>query len=140
MNRTCQSTRFAISWLIVLACVVVAAAKPKDTLRSREEYLARVEQQQTLAAESTTPGSLWVSGGRLTDLTSDYKAVHLNDTVVIEVVQQTTAQATGDTETQRQYTGSSAITSLPGKLNTNSLNFGANSSTALKGTGTTSSS
>jgi flagellar L-ring protein precursor FlgH len=82
-----------------------------------------------------------MSGGRLTDLSTDYKAVHLNDTVIIQVVQQTISEATGDTTTQRQYSANSAITNLPGKLNTGGVNplFGANSSTALKGQGSTSS-
>jgi flagellar L-ring protein FlgH len=138
--RTRPSKPFFI--LIPLLLCGSAFAKPKNTLRPREEYLARVEQQQTLLPQQTTLGSLWVSGGRFTDLSTDYKAVHVNDTIVIEVVHSTVSEATGDTETQRQYTGSSAITALPGKLNTGGFNplFGANSSTALKGTGSTSSS
>ena len=143
LKKRVEGRRCAISAvLLVLGCAAFASAKPKNTLRSREEYLARVEQQQTISPLASTPGSLWVSGGRLTDLSADYKAVHVNDTVVIEVVQQTTAQATGDTTTGRQYSANSAITNLPGKLATGGLNplFGANSTTALKGTGSTSSS
>jgi flagellar L-ring protein FlgH len=142
MTRVHKLTRFICSaGLVVLACTAYTAAKPKNTLRSREEYLSRVQQQQALFPQTTTPGSLWVSGGRLTDLSSDYKAVHLNDTVIITVVQQTVSEATGDTTTQRQYSANSAITNLPGKLNTGGVNplFGANSTTGLKGQGSTSS-
>jgi flagellar L-ring protein precursor FlgH len=119
-----------------------AFAKPKNTLRPREEYLQRVQQQQAINPQVTTLGSLWVNGGRMTDLSTDYKAIHLNDIIVIQVTHQTISEATGDTETQRQLTGNSAITALPGKLNVGGVNplFGANSSTALKGTGTASSS
>jgi flagellar L-ring protein precursor FlgH len=131
-----------IASLILLVCALSASAKTKNTLRTREEYLTRVEQQQALTPKDTTLGSLWIPGGRLTDLSTDYKAVHVNDTIVVHIVQQTISEATGDTATQRQLTGNSAITALPGKLNVGGVNplFGANSATALKGTGTTSSS
>jgi flagellar L-ring protein precursor FlgH len=138
-----EAKRFSILTLaLCVSCGAPAFAKTKNTLRPREEYLARVEQQQVQMPQPTTLGSLWVSGGRLTDLSTDYKAVHVNDTIIIQVTQQTISEATGDTETQRQYNGNSAITALPGKLNVGGVNplFGANSSTALKGTGTTSSS
>jgi len=141
MNRI-RKTRFIVSAsLLVLACAGSAPAKPKNTLRSREDYLARIQQQQASTVETSTPGSLWVSGGRLTDISTDYKAAHINDTIVIHIVQQTVSEATGDTTTQRQYNANSAITNLPGKLNTGGVNplFGANSSTALKGQGSTSS-
>jgi flagellar L-ring protein precursor FlgH len=136
-----KSMRLAVSALSVCLLCSAAHAKPKNNLRSREEYLDRVQQQQAVSVQTTTPGSLWMSGGRLTDLSTDYKAVHLNDTVIIQVVQQTISEATGDTTTQRQYSANSAITNLPGKLNTGGVNplFGANSSTALKGQGSTSS-
>src|SRR5450755_891584 len=128
--------------LLSLSLPVLASSKAKHALLPREEYLARVQQQQAVTVQTRTLGSLWVSGGFLEDLSADYKAVHLNDTVVIQVVQQTVAEATGDTTTQRQYSANSAITNLPGKLATGGLNplFGANSTTALKGQGSTSSS
>jgi len=132
--------------LACLACALSAQAtsvpfKKKDPMQTREEYLARVQQQQVAAPESSTTGSLWVAGGRMTDLSTDYKATHLNDIIVIQVAQQTVAEATGATSTSRNVTANSAITNLPGKLNTGGLNplLGANSATALKGQGDTAS-
>jgi flagellar L-ring protein FlgH len=134
----------------LLACVTLTFSahatnlpfKKKDPMQTREEYLSRVQQQQIASPETSTTGSLWVAGGRMTDLSTDYKATHLNDIIVIQVAQQTVAEATGATSTSRNVSANSAITNLPGKLNTGGLNplLGANSATALKGQGDTSSS
>ncbi len=112
--------------------------KAKGMEQSRTEYLARL--QQTSATPATAPGSLWNPDGRLANLSSDYKAAHLHDTITILIVQQTTAQSTGDATAQRAYSTSSAITALPGKLKTGGVNplLGANSAEALKGTGSAS--
>ena len=132
--------------LACLACMTYAHAtslplKKKDPAQTRAEYLDRVQQQQVPAPETSTTGSLWVSGGRMTDLSTDYKAAHLNDIIVIQVAQQTVASATGSTNTARNVNANSSISSLPGKLKTGGLNplLNAQSATALKGQGDTSS-
>ncbi len=127
--------------LTTLATSAHAGFKPKTALQTREEYLDRVQQQQATAPVLTTTGSLWTSGGALTDLSTDYKATHLNDTIIIQIVQETVSEATGATTTGRDLAASSAITNLPGKLNVGGVNplLGATSSTSLKGTGATSS-
>jgi flagellar L-ring protein precursor FlgH len=88
-----------------------------------------------------TVGSLWDSGD-VSDLSSDYKARKLNDTVVILVSVQTTAAQSGNVNSQRAFQTASAITGLAGDVNTKGLNplFNANSSTTLKGAGATDSS
>jgi flagellar L-ring protein precursor FlgH len=77
----------------------------------------------------------------LGDLSTDYKAHNLNDTIVIMVAVQTTAAQTGNSAYQRTFQTSSGITGLAGAVKTTGLNplFDANSSTALKGAGATSS-
>ena len=140
-----------IDWrLAILACLACSLLahgaslplKKKDPAQTRQEYLERVQQQQVPASETSSPGSLWVSGGRMTDLSTDYKAAHLNDVIVIQVAQQTVAEATGATTTARNVNATSSISNLPGKLKTGGLNplLGAQSATALKGQGDTSSS
>jgi flagellar L-ring protein precursor FlgH len=128
--------------LLLVATAAHAGFKPKNTLQTREEYLSRVQQQQGDTADLRTTGSLWVNGGALADLSTDYKATHLNDTVIIQIVQQTVSEATGNTSTGRDLTANSAITALPGKLNVGGVNplLGMNSSTAQKGQGSTTSS
>jgi len=126
--------------VLVSAPVAFSKDKTKNMEQSRAEYLARL--QQTTAVPVTTTGSLWVSEGRLANLSSDYKAAHLHDSVTILIVQQTTAQASGNSTAQRTYSTSSAITALPGKLKVAGVDplLGANSAEALKGQGQTSSS
>lgn len=115
-----------------------AKTPPQDPQQARNAYVARVE-QQTSPALTPTLGSLYVPFGVLTDVNADYKAHTVGDIVTLQVVEQTTAQSTGDVNSQRTFQTSSAITALPGKLKTGGVNplFGANSSTALKGQGET---
>jgi flagellar L-ring protein precursor FlgH len=110
---------------------------PPDQLRS--QYIARLQQQDVHTPTGTTVGSLWSPSNTLGDLSLDYKARKLNDTIVILVSVQTTAAQSGDSSYQRTVTTSSAITGLPGGLSTTAVNplFNANSSTALKGAGAT---
>ncbi|MGO9433520.1 MAG: flagellar basal body L-ring protein FlgH [Terracidiphilus sp.] len=106
----------------------------------RSDYIARL-QEQPVSQATHTVGSLW-SIGDVSDLSSDYKARKLNDTVVILVAVQTTAAQNGDVNSSRAFQTSSAITGLAGDVNTKGLNplFNANSNTTLKGSGATDSS
>jgi flagellar L-ring protein FlgH len=106
----------------------------------RSDYIARLQEQEAPKAERTV-GSLWIPGD-FGDLSSDYKARKLNDTVVILVAVQTNAAQSGDVNSARAFQTSSAITGLAGQVNTNGLNplFNANSNTTLKGSGATDSS
>lgn len=101
------------------------------------QFLQRV--QGPPAAATTSLGSLWpLSGGPLSDLAADYKARHLNDVVIIRIVEQTLAQASGAVTAQRALSSSSGITALAGRVNTSGVNplYGLNSSNSLKGAGT----
>ena len=74
-------------------------------------------QQQTLTPPTDVPlGSLWSANGALTNLQADYKASRLNDLVTIVVVQRTTAQATGNVGTQRDFNTTSGISGLAGYI------------------------
>ncbi len=117
-----------------------AAKKAKsqsDQLRAA--YIARLQQQDVHAASGQTVGSLWTPTSTLGDLSTDYKAHKLNDTIVILVAVQTTAAQSGNSNYQRTVQTSSAITGLAGAVKTTGLNplLNANSSTALKGAGAT---
>ncbi|HXW90273.1 MAG TPA: flagellar basal body L-ring protein FlgH [Terriglobales bacterium] len=111
----------------------------QDSDQSRSAYIARAQHEAQWVAPPSLPGSLWVPGGGLSDMASDYKARNVGDIVTLTVVESTSAETTGDVNTSRAFQTSSAITALPGKLKTGGVNplFGANSSTALKGTGET---
>jgi flagellar L-ring protein precursor FlgH len=110
------------------------ATKPADL---RSDYISRVQEKEIPPAQHTL-GSLW-SPGDVSDLSSDYKARKLNDTVVILVAVQTTAAQSGDVNSSRAFSTSSAITGLAGDLKTTGVNplFAGNSTTTLKGSGAT---
>ncbi len=104
---------------------------------SLQQFLERVQGQPVVTA--TSPGSLWpLQGGVLTDLATDYKARRLNDIVVVRIVEQTLAQASGNVTGQRGFSSNSAITGLLGNRSTASVNplYALNSNSSLKGTGT----
>jgi flagellar L-ring protein precursor FlgH len=133
-----------IGILIIVAITPVAeAGKSKkskdDSDQQRTGYIARLQQHDVNGASGETVGSLWSPSNSLGDLSIDYKAHRLNDTIVIAVAVQTTAAQSGDSSYQRTFQTSSGITGLAGAVNTTGLNplFNANSSTALKGAGAT---
>jgi flagellar L-ring protein precursor FlgH len=133
-----------IGVLLVATMVPLAEAakmkKSKDnTEQLRKDYITRLQEQDVRAVAETTVGSLWSSSNTLGDLSTDYKAHKVNDTIVIVAAVQTTAAQSGDSTYQRTFQTSSGITGLAGAVNTTGLNplFNANSSTALKGAGAT---
>ncbi len=67
-----------------------------------------------LAGQS--PGSLFQSGGPLTNVARDVRANTTGDIVTIVVADKATATATGATNTKRQSSGNAQITSLAGTL------------------------
>lgn len=133
-----------VAMLFAVAAVPAAQARTskKDSpAQLRADYLARIEEQDAPTIPHTV-GSIWSPGSRLADLSTDYKARKVNDTVVILVSVQTTAAQTGDLNSQRAFQTSSGITGFAGDVNTKGVNslFNANSSTSLKGSGATDSS
>jgi flagellar L-ring protein precursor FlgH len=106
----------------------------------REEYVSKLKEQEGQTPSARTVGSLWSpSGNVMGDLSTDYKAQKLNDTIVIVAAVQTTAAQSGDSSYQRTVQTSSGITGLAGDVKTTGLNplFDANSSTQLQGKGST---
>ncbi|MGP8258699.1 MAG: flagellar basal body L-ring protein FlgH [Acidobacteriaceae bacterium] len=136
-----------IAILLVVAVTPLAAAASTKKAKSQSDqlraaYIARLQQQDIHAVSGQTVGSLWTPVNTLGDLSTDYKARKLNDTIVILVAVQTTAAQSGDSNYQRTVQTSSAITGLAGAVKTTGINplLNANSSTALKGAGATDSS
>jgi flagellar L-ring protein FlgH len=117
--------------------------QPKKTsAQLRAEYLANVSQAIVSSPRKPTSGSVWSPDGLMVDPSSDYKAHSFNDIVTVVVSVQTTAAQTGTVDSERTFTANSAITGLAGALSTKGVNplIGAQSSSALKGTGQTNSS
>jgi flagellar L-ring protein precursor FlgH len=139
--------RLPIAILLVLAVAQLGAIgfgkKNKNSnsaLQLRTDYVSKLKEQDGQAGAGKTLGSLWSpTGNVLGDLSTDYKAQKLNDTIVIVAAVQTTAAQSGDSGYQRTFTTASGITGLAGDLKTTGLNplFNANSATQLQGKGST---
>lgn len=131
--------------LLVTSTTVAVSAVPKKSKTSpdqlRQDYIARLQQRDVPTVSGQTVGSLWTPSNTLGDLSTDYKARKLNDTIVILVSVQTTAAQTGNSSYQRTFATTSAITGVGGMSPTylNPL-LNANSATSLKGAGATDSS
>lgn len=146
MTRRAAQFPWQTLWAGILVAAILSpnafarTKKASSPAQLRTDYIARLQEREMPRTERTV-GSLW-SPGDLGDLSSDYKARKINDTVVILVSVQTTATQSGDVNSSRAFQTSSAITGLAGDINTKGLNplFDANSSTALKGSGATDSS
>jgi flagellar L-ring protein precursor FlgH len=135
---------FTIRIVVVLALAssALAGVVKRDPAKVRQEYVERMQQQVASTPSDAPLGSLWVTGGALTNLQTDYKASRVNDLVTIVVVQKTTAQASGNTNTQRDFNTTSGITGLAGHISTSGVSniFTGSSSSKLKGAGSVDSS
>ncbi len=115
--------------------------KKVDPAQLRADYIDRLEQGNVPAPDSRSIGSLWSPAASLMDLSSDYKAHTLNDTVIVQVSVQTTAAQSGNVNSQRQFATNSGISGLVGGIATHGVNplLNAQSNTTLKGQGQTAS-
>jgi flagellar L-ring protein precursor FlgH len=133
-------TMTLLSNLVASASVLSKMKVTHDPQKTRADYVARMQQQTVIPPVDLPLGSLWTPNGAMTNLQTDYKASRLNDLVTIVVVQRTTAQASGNVGTQRDFNTTSGISGLAGHISpTSGLSnlLTANSSTKLKGTGST---
>ena len=150
MNRPNLNMRAWRQMSIVI--LLVAAVAPLGALgfgkknktntpaQVRADYIAKLQEKDVPADSGKTVGSLWSPAGNvLGDLSTDYKARKLNDTIVIVAAVQTTAAQSGDSRYQRTFSTTSGITGLAGDVKTTGLNplLNANSATQLQGKGAT---
>jgi flagellar L-ring protein precursor FlgH len=142
VSRVVSLSAFIVIMGVMLAAPRASAKGNKKTSPAelRTDYISRLQEQEPAKPERTT-GSLWTSS-EVSDLSTDFKARKVNDTVVILVSVQTSAAQSGDVNSQRTFQTASAITGLAGQINTAGLNplLNANSATTLKGAGSTDSS
>lgn len=106
-----------LAWYLVLALATAGLAVAKQKPRQGEDRLAEFVQRARASVQTApAPGSLWTSGGLLSDLATDYKARSLNDLIVIKIVEQTTAVADGAVKSQRTLDANSGISAFWGQL------------------------
>ncbi len=144
-----HSRKLGLALASALLCANAAGAASLKSLKQpkkspeelRDEYLSRLTQYAGPYTTTHTAGSLWSPDALLGNPSADYKARALHDTVIVQASVQTTAAQSGNVGSQRDFSTASAITGLIGALSTAGTNplFNANSSTSLKGAGSTSS-
>ncbi|HXX24060.1 MAG TPA: flagellar basal body L-ring protein FlgH [Terriglobia bacterium] len=137
-----QITRQSLSYFTLVLLVASSAGaantkKDKNVNDMAADSLAQyIERVRATTASSPTLGSLWVPQGRFSNLPGDDKARNVNDTIIINVVEQTTAAADSSVKSARTFAASSSISALAGlvKANNGLQNlFSPQSSQALNG-------
>jgi len=123
--------------LLVAALVSSSAARKKEKdAGTLQRYLERVQVVQR-APSYASPVSLWMDGGPLSALATDYKARRVGDVVLVQIVEQVTATSSSSVNSQRKFEASSGIAALAGKLSTSGIStlFSPQSSSQLQGKG-----
>lgn len=146
MTNTQSVQRWGLTLLIriligiVLTALPLSAKTTRDSLQLQADYIERVRQAAQPQPKAPAPGSLWVDGAVLGEMSSDYKARGVGDNVVIVVIHKTTAQSSGNVNTQRAFQANSKISGLPGRIGTGGVDplFAADTGNTLKGQGASS--
>jgi flagellar L-ring protein FlgH len=106
-----------------------------------EEYVR--EATKIVSAPTTTVGSLWSAGGGLANMARDDKAAQVGDLITIDILETTTASASGSSKASRAFSASSGLNAFYGNFSAaaklNNL-FSPQSQNSLNGNATTSSS
>jgi flagellar L-ring protein precursor FlgH len=138
-RRTAQALIIIVFFLPVPTYGVGFKKKGQSTKDYLAEYVARV---RGVTPSTPTSGSFWTPQSPYSDMASDYKARNVNDLIVIQVVESTTAAEAGAVKTQRTFAASSGVSAFMGTLGPNNTLqnlFSPNSSQALNGQAQTSS-
>ena len=103
--------------------------------KSLKDYIARVQADSVQSDSPGTIGSLWRDSGALANISADYRARLAGDLVIIKIVEQTLASASGSVASQRTFDAKSGVTGLVGLIKTGGVDplVNASSATQLKG-------
>jgi len=130
-------TYFTLALLVAASARAEKDRKDKHVNDAAAESLAQyIERVRAANASSPSLGSIWVPQGRFSNLPGDDKARNVNDTIIINVVEQTAAEGDASVKSQRTFSASSSIGALGGLLKANNglqNIFSPSSSQALTG-------
>jgi len=134
--------RLLLTGMCLVAILPLYGKKPKPSEQTPtlEQYVQQVN-QKARQSSTATPGSIFVSTGRLADNVRDVRASQVLDLVTILVSDTSSAVSSGVTNTSRKSSANASVSSLFGpKSATGALNNLANTNSAqqLQGQGTTS--
>lgn len=121
-----RRTEFMTGVMIAVLLVAAGPAQAKKRVKKApqptptEQNLIDYIQQLTRNAQAATaaPGSLWNPDGSFSNLVRDYKAYKVGDLVTINIVEQTSAAASGNVKSARSFSASSGISAFYGPLKT----------------------
>lgn len=142
-----RSHRNVSKWLLIADGIAFLALVPNGVYARNNKKTKQISYQQSLreyirqaeqgvANTAQTEGSIWNPNGAFAQLPRDDKAHRLGDILTINIVEQTTAQATGTVKSSRDFAASSSISALMGEIGpTSGLQniFSPNSSKSLNG-------
>ena len=147
--KSTMLARRTSSALIIVIIIILFLPLPgfgvgfKKMRQPKKDYLAEyIERVKAVKTPTSTTGSFWTPQSPYSDMASDYKARNLNDLIVIQVVESTTAAEDGAVKTARTFSASSGISAFMGTLGPNNSMqnmFSPSSSRTLNGQGQTSS-
>lgn len=128
--KTCL---LAVAILLLSTCLS-ARVKPRE--RTLDDYLRQLP-NSTAASPMSSTGSLWDASSQIADLAVDYKARHIGDPVVVQIVEQTSSESSGSVNTQRSFEATTGISGIAGKVNTGGVQdiFTGKGSSKLHGSG-----
>jgi flagellar L-ring protein precursor FlgH len=137
-----RRTIAALAAILLVSAIPAEGSKLRKKAPAKQDNLAEYVRRVRAAAVTTpTTGALWTADSPYTDFGSDYKARRVNDLIVIQIVEQTSAAVNGSVKTQRTFNASSSIgvMGIPGATSGWQNIFTPNSSRALNGQSQTSS-
>lgn len=129
-----------LSLMLLVIPPLGAQKQPSEKIPTLDQYVQQVN-QRAHHSSNASPGSLYISNGRLADGFRDVRASQIYDLVTIVVSDSSSAVSTGATNTARKSSAQASVTALLGpKSATGALANLANASgnTQLQGQGTTS--
>jgi len=110
--------------LLALGCALFpcAAGVPKTGKKDKPQEPSALDRyiQEALrnspssGVPVSSPGSIWSTTSRLTDMAADVRAAQVDDLVTVIVAEHASADASGITKTQRQSSTANTITQLAG--------------------------
>ena len=114
--------RFSVFGIGLMFIITISLFAPpgygigiKKKSQKQKDYLADyIARARAVNPPTPTTGSFWTPQSPYSDMASDYKARNINDLIVIQVVESTTAAEDGAVKTARNFSASSGISALMG--------------------------
>jgi len=104
--------------LLAFPCLAKSKADKKNKppeLSPLDKYIQEAMRgSAATAVPVSSPGSIWTTSARLTDLGRDLRSTQVDDLVTVLVAEHASAASTGVTKTQRQSTTTNSIAALAG--------------------------